>query len=123
MKKTAVLLAIFAAMGMGSASFADGAMGTGKSIAGATTAMIVDVPQGIIVNTAYKCPHKARKSLAETFGDENGWKQNIVGAVIGWPCGVAFGVPYGLIKGGQHAASVGWDEPFSKDSFVVVNEK
>lgn len=121
MKKSAALLAIFATLGMSSPSFADGALGTGKSVAGAGAAMLVDVPQGIIVNSCAKCPRHARESLAETFGDKSGWKQNIVGAVIGWPAGIAFGVPYGLVKGGQHAASVGWEKPFSKESFVVVN--
>ncbi len=122
MKKSAALLAVFATLGMSSASFADGAMSTGKSIAGSTTAMIVDVPQGIVVDSVYKCPVKATKSLAAAFGDENGWKQKIVGAVFGIPAGAVFGVPYGAIRGGQHAASTGWDQPFSKESFVVSNE-
>jgi hypothetical protein len=121
MKKSAALLAIFATLGMSSPSFA-GCLDTGKSVAGTTTAMIVDVPEGIIVNTLAKCPRHARESLAATFGDENGWKQNIAGALIGWPAGMAFGVPYGLVKGAQHAASVGWEKPFSKESFVVTNE-
>ena len=122
MKKSAVLLAVFATLGMSSASFADGTLDTGKSFVGSSVAMVVDVPEGIIVNTLYKCPYKATKSLAETFGDENGWKQNIVGAVIGIPAGAVFGVPYGAVKGGQHAMSVGWDKPFSSEAFVVSNE-
>ncbi len=107
---------------MGSASLADGAMDTGKSCVGSTVAMVVDVPEGVVVNTVYKCPYKATKSLASAFGDEDGWKQNIVGALIGIPSGAVFGVPYGVVKGGQHAMSVGWDKPFSKESFVVSNE-
>lgn len=121
MKKSAALLAIFATLQMGSASFA-GTLDTGKSVVGSSVAMIVDVPEGIIVDTAYKCPYSATKGLAGAFGDENGWKQNIVGAVFGIPAGMAFGVPYGAVKGGQHACSVGWDKPFSKESFVVTNE-
>ncbi len=122
MKKSAVLLAAIATLGMSSASFADGALDTGKSCVGSTVAMVVDVPQGVVVNTLYKCPYKATKSLAEAFGDENGWKQNIVGAVFGVPAGAVFGVPYGVVKGGQHAMSVGWDKPFSKEAFIVSNE-
>ena len=121
MKKSAALLAIVATLGMGSASFADGVLGTGKSVAGTSTAMVVDIPEGIIVNTVYKCPYKATKSLAAAFGDENGWKQNIVGAVFGIPAGAVFGVPYGAVKGGYHAATVGYDKPFSSESFVVSN--
>lgn len=122
MKKNATLLAVLATVGLAAPSFADGALGTGKSVVGSTTAMIVDVPEGIIVDTAYKCPYRATKGLAEAFGDENGWKQNIVGALIGIPAGAVFGVPYGAVKGGYHAASVGWDKPFSGESFVVTNE-
>ena len=121
MKKSA-LLAILATAAISAPALADGLMGTGKSLAGSGAAMLVDVPEGIVVDSAVKCPVKASKSLAGAFGDENGWKQRIVGAVFGVPSGAVFGVPYGAIKGGKHAASVGFDKPFSKDSFVVTNE-
>ncbi len=84
--------------------------------------MLVDIPEGIVVDSVVKCPVKASKSLAAAFGDENGWKQKIVGAVFGVPAGAVFGVPYGAIKGGKHAASVGWEKPFSSESFIVSNE-
>ena len=123
MNKSAALLAILATVAVASPSFADGALGTGKSMAGSGTAMLVDVPEGIVVDSLVKCPVKASKSLAAAFGDENGWKQRIVGAVFGIPSGAAFGVPYGAIKGGKHAASVGFDKPFSSESFIVSNEE
>jgi len=123
MKKSVALLAILATVAIGSPSFADGAMSTGKSLAGSGTAMLVDIPEGIVVDSVYKCPVKASKSLAAAFGDENGWKQKIVGAVFGVPSGAVFGVPYGAIKGGRHAASVGYDKPFSSESFIVKNEE
>jgi len=102
-------------------AFADG--GGIMGAAGSTTAMIIDVPEGIVVDTAVKCPYKASRSLAETFGDENGWKQIIVGTIIGVPTGAVFGVPFGAISGGRHAMSVGWEKPFSVESFVVSNEE
>lgn len=121
MKKSAALLTVLATLAIGSPSFA-GAMDTGKSVAGSTVAMVVDVPQGMVVDSMVKCPVKASRSLAGAFGDEHGWKQKIVGSVFGVPAGAVFGVPYGAVKGGQHAASVGWDKPFSSDSFIVTNE-
>jgi hypothetical protein len=122
MKKSAALLAILATAAVSAPSFADGILGTTKSVAGSGTAMLVDVPEGLVVDSLVKCPCKASKSLAAAFGDENGWKQRIVGAVFGIPSGAVFGVPYGAIKGGKHAASVGWDKPFSSESFIVTNE-
>jgi hypothetical protein len=102
-------------------AFADG--GGVMGAAGSSTAMLIDVPQGIVVDSAVKCPYKASRSLADTFGDENGWKQMIVGTIIGIPTGFVFGIPYGAIAGGRHAMSVGWDKPFSVDSFIVSNEE
>jgi hypothetical protein len=124
MKKfgSAVLLAL-ASVSFALPSFADGGvLGAATSYFGSATALVVDVPQGALVNAAYKCPMKASHSLAGAFGDENGWKQRIVGTIIGVPAGAVFGVPYGVVKGGQHALSVGWEKPFSMDSFVVSNE-
>jgi hypothetical protein len=102
-------------------AFADG--GGVMGLLGSSTAMLIDVPQGVAVNSTVKCPYKATKSLADAFGDENGWKQNIVGAVLGIPSGFFFGIPYGAIAGGRHAMSVGWDKPFSAESFIVSNEE
>jgi hypothetical protein len=89
---------------------------------GAATATVIDVPQGMVVDSLYGCPKKASKGLAEAFGDENGWKQQIVGAIIGIPTGVVFGVPYGACHGMHHAWNVGYDKPFSGDSFVVCDK-
>lgn len=119
MKINTLVLSTLAALTVAAPCFADG--GGVKGLAGSGAAFLVDVPQGIIVDSAYKCPVKATHSLAEAFGDEKGWKQNIVGAVIGIPCGAVFGVPYGAICGGHHALTVGYEKPFSKESFVVSN--
>jgi len=88
---------------------------------GATTATVIDTPEGMVVDSLYGCPKKASKGLAEAFGDENGWKQQIVGALIGIPTGVVFGVPYGAFHGMHHAWTTGWDKPFSGDSFIVCD--
>jgi hypothetical protein len=51
MKKVAALLTIVGTLAMSTPSFADGAMATGKSLAGSSTAMLVDVPEGIVVDS------------------------------------------------------------------------
>jgi len=120
MNKSAALLAILATISVASPVFAEL---HAKGLAGSGAAMLVDVPQGMVVDSMYKCPVKATKSLAAAFGDENGWKQKIVGAIFGIPTGAVFGVPYGVIRGGKYAASVGFDKPFSSESFIVHNEE
>jgi hypothetical protein len=102
-------------------AFADG--GGIMGAAGSTTAMLIDVPEGIVVDSAVKVPLRTSKGLAYVFGDENGWKQIIVGTLIGVPVGAVIGVPYGAIAGGKHAMSVGWEKPFSVESFIVSNEE
>jgi len=116
MKINTVVLSALASLAIAAPCFAGV-----KGVVGSGAAFLVDVPEGVIVDTAYKCPYKATKGLAEAFGDEKGWKQNIVGAVIGIPTGAVFGVPYGAICGGHHALTVGYDKPFSSESFVVSN--
>ena len=89
---------------------------------GAATAVVVDTPEGMVVDSLYGCPKKASKGLAEAFGDENGWKQQIVGALIGIPTGAVFGVPYGAFHGMHHAFNSGWEKPFSAESFIVCDK-
>jgi hypothetical protein len=88
---------------------------------GAGVASVVDAPEGMVVDSVYGCPKKASKGLAEAFGDENGWKQQIVGTMIGVPVGVVFGVPYGFCHGLHHAWNQGYEKPFSVSSFVVCD--
>jgi len=106
-------------------SFADrnGVMGGAMSWAGSTTATIIDVPEGILWDSLWRMPLKTQKALADRFGDDKGFQQNVAGAVIGIPVGFLWGIPYGAIHGGRHGMTVGWDKPFSTDSFVVSEEK
>lgn len=90
---------------------------------GATSAMVIDVPQGIVVDSLYRVPLKVQRTLAEHFGDPNGLGQNFVGAVLGIPAGFVWGIPYGALHGAKHAIGVGWDKPFSTESYIVTEEK
>jgi len=120
MKKIVLSISMVAAVVAGSympALADDGPVGT----LGAGVASVIDAPEGMVVDSLYGCPMKASKGLAEAFGDENGWKQQIVGTLIGVPVGVVFGVPYGFCHGLHHAWNVGYDKPFSVSSFVVTD--
>jgi hypothetical protein len=103
-------------------SFAKGPVKQTVGFVGMTSAEIIDVPEGIVVDSAYRVPKHYWHVLANAFGDENGLGQNIAGAVIGIPFGVVFGVPYGAIHGLYHAWNSGWDKPFSTESYIVTEE-
>ena len=102
---------------------ADGFLGGVGSLLGSTTAGIFDVPEGILVNSLYRMPLKTTKALAERFGDEKGFYQNVIGATIGIPTGFVFGIPYGAITGAKHGLTSGWEKPFSTESYLVKDEE
>ena len=118
-----LLAACALSCGVALPSFADGKLGDVGSLFGAVTAVIVDVPQGVLVDSLYRMPLKTTKILAEKFGDEQGLQQNVVGAVLGIPTGFLWGIPYGALRGWHHGLSVGWDKPFSTESYLVTEEK
>jgi hypothetical protein len=122
MKSRSLSVAALALVALASSApaFADG--GGIMGAVGAPVAFLIDVPEGVVVDSAVKCPYKFSTGLAGAFGDENGWKQIIVGTVIGVPSGFLFGIPYGAVAGGRHGLTVGWDKPFSAESFIVSNE-
>lgn len=125
MKNKPVMLLAACVISLGSAlpSYADGPLGDIGSLFGAVTAAIIDIPEGILVDSLYRMPLKATKALADQFGDENGFQQNVAGAALGIPAGFLWGIPYGAIHGGRHALTVGWEKPFSTESYLVTEEK
>ncbi|MFN8552264.1 MAG: hypothetical protein U0103_12315 [Candidatus Obscuribacterales bacterium] len=122
-KMLMLLSAAVVSIGTAAPSFADGPLSSGASLIGATTAVIIDTPEGAIIGGVYSGPKHCWHGLASAFGDENGWKQNIVGAVMGIPIGMVFGVPYGAVHGLYHGANTGWEKPFSTESYIVTEEK
>lgn len=122
MKKSVVLtLASLLAFGTATPSFANEATNNFASFLGSTAAMLVDVPQGILVDSLWHMPVRLTHKLADTFGDEKGFEQNVVGAMIGIPVGMVWGIPEGALRGAKHGLGSGWEKPFSTDSFLVVN--
>jgi len=123
MKKT-VFLTIAASLALGATApcNAEGTMGDVASWAGSTTATVVDVPGGIIYDSLWRVPMKTWHALADRFGDEHGFQQNVAGAIIGIPVGFLWGIPEGAIRGGRHGMTTGWEKPFSTDSFNVMQE-
>lgn len=123
--KKSVLLAIASLLAVGSAtpSYANDAVNSVASLLGSTAATIVGVPEGIIVDSLWRMPMKTWHSLADSFGDEHGFQQNVAGAVIGVPVGFLWGIPEGAIRGGRHGMTVGWEKPFSTESFLCLEDE
>ncbi|MBS1993228.1 MAG: hypothetical protein JSS86_04735 [Cyanobacteria bacterium SZAS LIN-2] len=126
MKNKALALIAAGVMSLGAvlpSMAADGPLGSVASFFGSLTATIVDTPEGIIVDSLWRCPHRTQRYLAEKFGDEKGFGQNVAGFVIGWPVGMVWGVPYGAVNGMVHGYKTGWEKPFSTESYLVTEEK
>jgi len=122
-KTLALIAAGVLSLGTALPSLADGPLKCGAGLVGSTTAVIIDTPEGIVVNSLYRTPHTMRVQLAKHFGDEKGLVQNVAGALIGWPVGIVWGIPYGAIVGMRHGYISGWEKPFSMESYIVSEEK
>jgi hypothetical protein len=128
-KKTVLSLLTTAAIAVGfsAPALADGGP---MGFAGATAGFLVDVPEGIVVDSLYRMPKKCWHGLAVAFGDNPSSDfglcylgQQAMGIFVGIPFGVVWGIPYGAIHGAKHGIGSGWDKPFSGESFCVSEEK
>lgn len=122
MNKKSIILSLAGVLSLTTAlpSYAaDNALGGIASFFGSSAAVILDVPQGILVDSLWRVPLKTQRSLAEAFGDEKGFQQNVAATVIGVPVGMVWGVPAGALRGAKHGMGTGWEKPFSTESFVV----
>ena len=122
-KVAALVLAGVMSLGVTLPSMADGIVHNTVSYAGSVTAGIIDTPEGVVVDSLYRCPKHAQRCLARSFGDEKGLGQNVIGFIIGVPFGMVWGVPYGFVDGLTYGRKTGWDKPFSMESFLVSEEK
>lgn len=122
MKKTALVLSLASAMllGVNVPSYADdNGLGSIASFFGSCTAVVFDVPTAMVIDTFWRSPLKTERTLAEKFGDEKGFQQNVAATVIGVPVGMVWGVPAGALRGAKHGMGTGWEKPFSTESFLV----
>lgn len=127
-KLIAIMTVVMMAATMASPALAadDTPLGQVGGLLGATTATIIDVPEGILYHSLYNCPLKTTQYLIDAFGGGATTAarvdQAIVAGAIGIPVGFLWGIPYGAIRGGTHGMTTGWEEPFSTNSYIVIEE-
>jgi hypothetical protein len=75
------------------------------------------------IDDGYHWMLKGTTHIAEKFGDEKGTAQLVaaapIGGSVGLVLGAAHGVPYGFLGGFKK----GWEKPFSRWSFITMEEK
>lgn len=75
------------------------------------------------IDDGYHWMLKGTKHVAGKFGDENGTGQLVCAAPIGGSTGLVLGSGYGIGHGFAHGWKVGWDKPFSRWSYITMEEK
>ena len=75
------------------------------------------------VDDGFHAGKTATTHIAGAFGNEKGRVQQIVAAPVGYPLGFLVGGVRGFGRGVIHGAKAGWDKPFSRWSFVTMEEK
>ncbi|MBK7747139.1 MAG: hypothetical protein IPP57_05575 [Candidatus Obscuribacter sp.] len=66
---------------------------------------------------------KGTNHVAEKFGDEHGWGQRAAAVPIGGSTGLVLGSAHGVYSGFFHGWKKGWEKPFSRWSFITMEEK
>jgi hypothetical protein len=66
---------------------------------------------------------KGTKHIAGKFGDEKGAGQIAAGVPIGGSVGLVLGTGYGVLDGAMHGFKTGWNKPFSRWSYITMEEK
>lgn len=92
---------------------------------------LVGALSGAVVNGAFCGPvddgyHwslKGTKHVAGKFGDEKGAGQLAAAAPLGGSVGLVLGGGYGVLDGAWHGFKGGWDKPFSRWSYITMEEK
>jgi hypothetical protein len=66
---------------------------------------------------------KGTKHVAGKFGDEKGAGQIAAAVPIGGSVGLVLGTGYGVLDGACHGFKTGWSKPFSRWSYITMEEK
>lgn len=92
---------------------------TAGALSGAAFTGLVSGP----IDGGYHGALKGTKHVAGQFGDEKGDLQLATGAPVGGTGGAAVGGVVGGVRGAKKNWKTGWDHPFSRWSYITMEEK
>ena len=75
------------------------------------------------IDDGYHWALKGDEHVAGKFGDEKGAGQRLAAAPIGGAAGLVLGAAHGVPYGFLHGFKKGWEKPFSRWSFLTMEEK
>jgi len=94
-----------------------------RLVGGATGAVVSGGFSGPI-DKGYHWFLKGTQHVAGKFGDENGAGQIAAAVPIGGSVGLVLGTAYGCFPYGVwHGFKTGWEKPFSRWSYITMEEK
>jgi hypothetical protein len=91
--------------------------------AGALSGAIVSGAVSGPFDDSYHYSLGGTKHVAGKFGDEKGAAQIAAAVPIGGTVGLVLGGAHGVYRGVGHGWKVGWDKPFSRWSYITMEEK
>jgi hypothetical protein len=92
---------------------------TAGAVSGATVCGLFSGP----VDGGFHKTMQSEKKLAGEFGDENGTLQLMAAAPVSAPAGALVGGGQGFAHGVAHGWKTGWNKPFSRWSYITMEEK
>lgn len=88
-------------------------------LAGGIVTGVVSEP----IDDGYHWAKKGTTHVAGKFGDEKGTGQLVAAAPIGGSAGLLLGAGHGVPYGFLHGFKKGWNKPFSRWSYITMEEK
>lgn len=93
-----------------------------RTVGGLTGATVCGLFSGP-VDYGYHWFLKGTTHVAGKFGDEKGAGQIAAAVPIGGTTGAVLGGGYGGLTGAIHGFKVGWEKPFSRWSYITMEDK
>lgn len=90
---------------------------------GALSGALVSSTMSGPVDDGYHWFLKGTTHVAGKFGDEEGWGQRAAAVPIGGSTGLVLGGAHGVYRGFFHGWKKGWEKPFSRWSYITMEEK
>ncbi len=92
---------------------------TAGALSGAAMSGLVSGP----IEGGFHGSQRGMHHVAGKFGDEKGVSQQIAAVPLGGSVGMVMGGGESGFKGAKHGWKLGWEKPFSRWSYITMEEK